>query len=98
MATFQISITNDTFASSNSQEVHSLDAATAQALKAALQIGSDEVVGGKRFFAAEVKVETANETVRRFVVSMERHRSQFPNSRVLALSSWAEMGAFRVCR
>ena len=70
MPTFQISITNETFASSNSHDVHSLDDATAQALTAALRIGSEEVAGGKPFFAAEVKVGTANETVGRFVVSI----------------------------
>lgn len=70
MPTFQISIVNETFASSNDHEMHSLDDASAEALKAALQIGSDEVAGGKQFFAAEVKVETSNELVGRFVVSI----------------------------
>jgi hypothetical protein len=70
MPTFQISIVNESFASSNDHEVHSLDAASEQALSAALRIGSDEVIGGNKFFAAEVKVETANEVVRRFVVSI----------------------------
>lgn len=70
MPSFQITIDNETFSSSNNHEVHSLDAASAQALSAALRIGSDEVLAGNKFFAAEVKVETANEVVGRFVVSI----------------------------
>lgn len=70
MPTFQITIVNETFSSSNNHEVQSLDSATSQALSAALRIGSDEVIGGNKFFAAEIKVETANEVVSRFVVSI----------------------------
>ena len=70
MPTFQISVVNETFTSSDSQEVNSLDEATARALRAALQIGSEEVAGGKKFFAAEVKVESANEVLSRFIVSI----------------------------
>lgn len=70
MPTFQISIVNETFASSNDHEAQSLDAASAEALAAALRIGSDEVVGGQKLFAAEVKVETANAVVGRFVVTV----------------------------
>lgn len=70
MPIFTISVVNETFAASDQHDVASLDSATAEALRAALQIGTDEVVGGERFFAAEVKVETANEVVRRFIVSV----------------------------
>lgn len=70
MPTFTISVIDETFASSNDHEGPSVDMASAHAIEAALQIGAAEVIGGKSFFAAEVKVETANETVRRFVVSV----------------------------
>jgi len=70
MPTFQIRITNETFASTNNHEGHSLDDVTVQAIKAALQIGTEEVAAGKDFFGAEVKVETANEVVKRFIVSV----------------------------
>ena len=70
MPSFQISIVNETFTSSNNHDGLSLDDATAQAIKGALQIGSDEVVRGKQFFAAEVTVKSANEMVGRFIVSV----------------------------
>ena len=70
MATFTISVINEDFSTSNDHETHSADDAKEQALKAALQIGTDEVLAGKQFFAAEVKVETADQTVGRFVVSV----------------------------
>ena len=70
MPTFHVTIVNETFSSSNSYEMHSIDDATGQALRAALEIGSDEVAGGKNIFAAEVRVAIADEVVRRFVVSI----------------------------
>lgn len=70
MPTFQITIVNETFASSNNHDGHSLDDAAAEAIKAALQIGTEEVAGGKQYFGAEVRVETANAVMKRFVVSV----------------------------
>jgi hypothetical protein len=70
MPIFTIKVVNETFSSSNEHEARSVDTATTQALRAALQIGTGEVLEGKQFFAAEVKVETANEVVGRFVVSI----------------------------
>ena len=78
MPTFQISIVNETFASSNDHEGHSLDEATAQAIRGALQIGAEEVAAGKQYFGAEVKVETANEVVVRYVVSVGASRLALP--------------------
>jgi hypothetical protein len=79
MPTFKISVTNESFAATDQHDVASLDTATAEAIRAALQIGTDEVVAGKQFFAAEVKVEAANEVVRRFVVSLGASRLALPN-------------------
>ena len=70
MPVFTIRIVNEHFAQSNNHEVHSLDRASSQALRGALEIGVDEVVNGKSFFAAEIRVETANEVVGRFMVSI----------------------------
>lgn len=70
MPTFTIDVVNETFSSSNNHEGPSLDAAKVQALKAALEIGAEEIIGGKQFFAAEVKIGSADETVGRFVVSI----------------------------
>lgn len=76
MPTYTISVVNETFSSSNQHEESSVDVAAAQAVKAALEIGVEEVTSGKSFFAAEVKVGTATETVGRFVVSMGVSRLQ----------------------
>ena len=70
MPIFNISVVNESFTASDEHDVPSLDRATAEALRAALQIGTDEVVGGERFFAAEVKVESDDEVVGRFIVSV----------------------------
>jgi hypothetical protein len=70
MATFRISVINEDFSSTNEHDTDSADDAKAEALKAALQMGADEVIGGKQFFAAVVKVETADRTIERFVVSI----------------------------
>lgn len=70
MPTFTISIVNETFAESNDHDITSIDTAKASALRGALEIGVDEIVAGKQFFGAEVKVETANQSIARFVVSV----------------------------
>jgi hypothetical protein len=70
MPTYRITVTNQTFRSSNEHECSSTDAARKQGIRAALAIGSDEVTNGKPFFGAEVRVENGGETVGRFVVSI----------------------------
>jgi len=67
---FKISVVNESFATSEDHEAPSVETARTKALQAALQIGVDEVLRGKNFFAAEVKVQTANELVSRLVVSV----------------------------
>jgi len=67
---FKISVVNETFATSEEHEAPSVETARNRALQAALHIGVDEVLGGKSFFAAEVKVQTANDVVGRLVVSV----------------------------
>lgn len=70
MPNFTVSVVNESFSSSNQHDALSAEKAKAEALEAALQIGVAEVAAGKPFFAAEVKVETANQVVGRFVVSV----------------------------
>jgi hypothetical protein len=68
--TFTIRVVNESFASSQEQEFSSAEGAMKQAVKAALQIGSDEIASGKPFFAAEVKVCRGSDVVGRSVVSI----------------------------
>jgi hypothetical protein len=68
--TFKISVVNESFATSEDHEAPSVETARTRALQAALQIGVEEVLRGKSFFAAEVKVRTENELVSRLIVSV----------------------------
>lgn len=70
MPTFDISVINETFSALHHHEGPSAEEAAQQGLKAALAIGVEEIVGGGRMFAAEVRVDAANQTVSRFIVSM----------------------------
>lgn len=65
-----ISVINHTFRASDHYELSSFEDARAQAIKAALEIGSDEVANGTPFFGAEVVVEEGEEILARFVVSI----------------------------
>ena len=70
MPTFRVSVINQTFTACNDHDLPSLDDARKQGVKAALAIGGDEVVNGKSFFGAEVRVEDGDETLGRFLVSV----------------------------
>jgi hypothetical protein len=70
MATFSITIVNQSFRASSNYELDSVGDANREAIKGALQIGVDEVSNGKPFFAAEVKIEQHEDVVSRFVVSI----------------------------
>jgi len=68
--TYRITVTNQTFRASDDHDLPSFDAARVQGIKAALEIGSDEVAKGNPFFAAEVLVEDGDAASGRFVVSI----------------------------
>ena len=70
MPTFRISVTNQTFRSSNDHELPSFEEARKQGISAALAIGVGEVANGQAAFGAEVRVEAGEETLGRFVVSV----------------------------
>ena len=78
MQRFKISVVNETYATSEDHEAPSLETARSRGLQAALQIGVDEVLRGKNFFAAEVKVEAGDELVTRLVVSVGASPIQTP--------------------
>ena len=70
MPTFSITVVNQDFESSNRQDLPTIEAASSEAIKGALEIGMAEVVAQKPFFAAEVKLATGGEQVARFIVSI----------------------------
>lgn len=70
MPTFSIHIVNSSFVSSNSLDAPSSEAARSEALEGALRIGVDEVCKGNPFFAAEIRIQSGDETIERLVVAI----------------------------
>ena len=70
MTAFSINIVNSDFASSNSLDASTPEAARLEALKGALQIGSEEVCKGNPFFAAEIRIQNGDKVIERMVVAV----------------------------
>ena len=70
MPTFQIRVINTDYDDSSEVDRPSTDEARAEALKAALQIGVEEVCNGAPFFGAEVCIESGSEVLERLVVAI----------------------------
>jgi len=73
MRSFEVTVVNEEFRSSYEQEWADEHSAKRQALKGALEIGSEQIVAGKPFFAAEVTVRDGK-TSERFIVSLGASR------------------------
>jgi hypothetical protein len=69
MPTFEIKIINDTFEAANHEELADMEAAKWQALKGALEIGTEKILTGEAVFAAEVIVADGSDR-QRFVVTI----------------------------
>jgi hypothetical protein len=67
---FRIIVVNESSSAADAHDLSSAEQAQREAIKSALQIGTEEILNGKPFFGAEAKVEHAGEVVKRFVVSM----------------------------
>lgn len=70
MPTFQIRVINTDYDDSSEVDRPSTDEARAEALKAALQIGVEEVCNGSPFFGAEVCIESGSEVLERMIVAV----------------------------
>lgn len=70
MPTYRIRVVNRDFETSVDHELSSIGAAKTEALKGALQIGSQEVWEGKTFFAAEISIENEHEPTERMMVAI----------------------------
>ena len=70
MPRYRISVINKDFASTNAVEFSNIEDARSQAMKGALEIGSDEVAGGKPFFGAEITIEQDDMVIDRIMVSI----------------------------
>jgi hypothetical protein len=67
--TFAIKIINDTFEATNHEDLADMGAAKRQALKGALEIGTEKVLAGEPVFAAEVIVADGTDR-QRFIVTI----------------------------
>ena len=72
MPLYRITVVNEDFSSSDESEQRDAEQARIEAMKSVLAIGADEIVGGKRFFAAEIKIEEGQRLLDRIVVSIGR--------------------------
>ena len=70
MNLYRIHITNEHFRQSNEGEHVDLEAALRTAMRGALQIGTDEICGGKNYFGADVTVALDGEILERRLVSV----------------------------
>jgi len=67
---FHLRVGNSDFESTNEIEASDFGGAQRQALRAALQIGTDEVCKGASFFGAEVRIVSDGAVTKRFVVGI----------------------------
>lgn len=70
MPTYRITIINRDFRANEDIDAPSADAARIDALKGALQIGTDEICEGKMFFGAEVSIQGNGEAAERLMVAI----------------------------
>lgn len=70
MPTYRLTVINQTFTATDEHELPSLDEARKRGIRAALDIGAEEVTNGNPFFGAEVRVQDGDEEPHRFMVSV----------------------------
>ena len=70
MPTFRLRTVNKHFSFANDVELASFEAARSEALKGALEVGTEEVCNGKEFFGAEITIENDGEVVQRLMVAV----------------------------
>ncbi len=69
MPTYQVHVVNSDFAAQNEVEAQDIEGAREHGLRAALEIGTDELCKGETsLFAAEISVEGDGEAMQRFMV------------------------------
>ena len=67
---YRITINNENFSASEDIEVAGLAAARIEALRGALNIGTDQVCQGKVFFGAEISIQENDGTPLRLMVAI----------------------------
>lgn len=70
MPTFQVHLVNADFTATNEIDADDLASARTEALKGALQIGTEEICAGKSFFGAEICIQREDGQVDRMMVAI----------------------------
>jgi len=70
MPTFELHVINSDFNACQDLDARTVEEAMQRGLRAALQIGTDEICRGKPFFGAEVLVRDDGETRARMMISL----------------------------
>lgn len=70
MPTFQVHLVNADFRATNEIDADDLASARTEALKGALQIGTEEICAGKSFFGAEICIQREDGQVDRMMVAI----------------------------
>lgn len=70
MPTYRISIVNRDFTATEDIEAADANAARRQALRGALNIGTDEVCDGKSFFGAEITIQADRAAPERLMLAI----------------------------
>jgi hypothetical protein len=70
MATYQVSVVNEHFSSSNEHDCEDVVAAWKNAISGALAIAAEQVSNGNPFFGAEVTLKEGQKRIGRYVISV----------------------------
>ena len=70
MPTYRISIVNKDFTATEDIDAADVAAARTEALKGALQIGTDEICEGKMFFGAEISIQGNGKATERLMIAI----------------------------
>jgi hypothetical protein len=70
MATYRMQLVNEDFEASHEFEAADEEAARQSAIRSAIAIGADEIVNGKKLFAAEVTVKAPDQPAQRFIATV----------------------------
>jgi hypothetical protein len=74
MTSFHIHVVNSDFEASNHVNAPDLDHARTAGLKAALEVGAEELCSGIPFFGAKIRLEVDGEVTERMVIAMGASR------------------------
>lgn len=70
MPAYHVTIVNRDFTASEDIDASAADTARTEALRGALNIGTDEICAGKMFFGAEISIQGDGEAPERLLVAI----------------------------